>query len=195
MAENDQVELTPRQKAEEDGRRADVVFRASGGAAQAADQFVARHRRGDDRWPAGFEAVHQLHHASPCCTRSRRIIWTSISTTRTPPATSACTSIWGCTWASRSRCRTCSIRCGCSLRRGFTSTNERAAAGFIVSSMFLFLCGVAFGYFILLPQMLTFLVAFANDGPIKPLISINEYFDLILIVLIGSGSHFRTCRC
>jgi len=57
--------------------------------------------------------------------------------------------------------------------------------------MFLFLCGVAFGYFILLPQMLTFLIGFANDGPVKPLISINEYFDLILIVLIGLGVIFE----
>jgi sec-independent protein translocase protein TatC len=74
---------------------------------------------------------------------------------------------------------------------GLYKHERRAAAGFIVSSMFLFLCGVAFGYFILLPQMLTFLIGFANDGPIKPLISINEYFDLILIVLIGLGIIFE----
>src|SRR6202142_4682464 len=74
---------------------------------------------------------------------------------------------------------------------GLYKQERRAAAGFIVSSMFLFLCGVAFGYFILLPQMLTFLIGFANDGPIKPLISINEYFDLILIVLIGLGIIFE----
>jgi sec-independent protein translocase protein TatC len=74
---------------------------------------------------------------------------------------------------------------------GLYKHERRAAAGFIVSSMFLFLCGVAFGYFILLPQMLTFLIGFANDGPIKPLISINEYFDLILIVLVGLGVIFE----
>lgn len=74
---------------------------------------------------------------------------------------------------------------------GLYKHERRAASGFVISSMFLFLCGVAFGYFILLPQMLTFLVAFANDGPIKPLISINEYFDLILVVLIGLGIIFE----
>ena len=71
--------------------------------------------------------------------------------------------------------------------------HERAPpAGFIVSSMVLFLCGIAFGYFILmLPQMLNFLISFAYDGPVKPLISINEYFSLILIVLVGLGIIFE----
>ena len=74
---------------------------------------------------------------------------------------------------------------------GLYKHERRAAAGFIVSSMFLFLCGIAFAYFVLLPQMLNFLIGFANDGPIKPLISINEYFSLILIVLIGLGVIFE----
>jgi sec-independent protein translocase protein TatC len=74
---------------------------------------------------------------------------------------------------------------------GLYKHERRAAAGFIVSSMFLFLCGIAFAYFILLPQMLNFLLAFAYDGPVKPLISINEYFSLILIVLIGLGLIFE----
>jgi sec-independent protein translocase protein TatC len=64
-------------------------------------------------------------------------------------------------------------------------------AGFIVSSMFLFLCGLAFGYFVMLPTTLKFLIGFANEGPIKPLISINEYFDLTLIILMGLGVVFE----
>ena len=39
--------------------------------------------------------------------------------------------------------------------------------------------------------MLTFLIGFAYDGPVKPLISINEYFSLILIVLVGLGLIFE----
>jgi sec-independent protein translocase protein TatC len=74
---------------------------------------------------------------------------------------------------------------------GLYKHERRAAAGFILSSMFLFLCGIAFAYFILLPQMLRFLIGFAYDGPVKPLISINEYFSLILIVLIGLGLIFE----
>jgi sec-independent protein translocase protein TatC len=74
---------------------------------------------------------------------------------------------------------------------GLYKHERRAVSSFIVSSMFLFLCGIAFGYFVMIPQVLTFIVGFANDGPIKPLISINEYFDLILIVLVGLGIIFE----
>jgi sec-independent protein translocase protein TatC len=70
--------------------------------------------------------------------------------------------------------------------------NERnAVAGFIIPSMFLFLCGIAFGYFVVLPTMLNFLIGMSATGPVKPLIVINDYFDLILIVLVGLGIIFE----
>jgi sec-independent protein translocase protein TatC len=74
---------------------------------------------------------------------------------------------------------------------GLYKHERRAVASFIGSSMSLFLCGIAFGYFVLLPQVLTYVVHFANDGPIRPLISINEYFSLILVVLVGLGIIFE----
>jgi sec-independent protein translocase protein TatC len=74
---------------------------------------------------------------------------------------------------------------------GLFKHERNAAAGFLVSSMFLFLCGLAFGYFIMLPTTLKFLINFANEGPIKPLISINEYFDLTLMILLGLGLVFE----
>src|SRR5260370_5035619 len=51
------------------------------------------------------------------------------------------------------------------------------------STVFLFLAGIAFGYFVTLPYILKFLVSF--QGPVVPMISINEYFDLTLMVLLG----------
>jgi sec-independent protein translocase protein TatC len=74
---------------------------------------------------------------------------------------------------------------------GLYKHERRAVAGFILSSMALFLCGIAFGYYILLPRVLTFLISFTSDIPIRPLISINEYFDLILVVLVGLGVVFE----
>ena len=74
---------------------------------------------------------------------------------------------------------------------GLYKHERKAVISFIVSSMFLFLCGVAFGYFVMLPQVLTFVVEFSNTGPIKPWIDINEYFKLILIVLLGLGVIFE----
>jgi sec-independent protein translocase protein TatC len=68
--------------------------------------------------------------------------------------------------------------------------HERSAiTGFLFSTVFLFLAGIAFGYFIMLPYILRFLISF--QGPVVPLISINEYFDLILMILLGLGLVFE----
>ena len=71
--------------------------------------------------------------------------------------------------------------------------HERSAiTGFLFSTVFLFLSGIAFGYFITLPYILRFLVSF--QGPvssIKPMITVNEYFDLVLLVLLGLGLVFE----
>ena len=68
--------------------------------------------------------------------------------------------------------------------------HERSATtGFLVSTVFLFLAGIGFGYFMMLPKVLKFLISF--QGPVVPLISINEYFDLTLMVLLGAGVIFE----
>src|SRR5271167_2320285 len=71
--------------------------------------------------------------------------------------------------------------------------HERSAVtGFMFSTVFLFLAGIAFGYFVTLPYMLNFLVSFQQfGGTVAPLLSINEYFDLILMVLLGLGLVFE----
>jgi sec-independent protein translocase protein TatC len=69
---------------------------------------------------------------------------------------------------------------------------ERSAiAGFLFSTVFLFLAGIAFGYFISLPYVLRFLVKISIQGPVRPLIDVNEYFDLILLILLGLGLVFE----
>jgi sec-independent protein translocase protein TatC len=71
--------------------------------------------------------------------------------------------------------------------------HERSAiTGFLFSTVFLFLSGIAFGYFVTLPYILRFLVGF--QGPIssiKPMITVNEYFDLVLLILLGLGLVFE----
>jgi sec-independent protein translocase protein TatC len=69
---------------------------------------------------------------------------------------------------------------------------RKAVTGFLVSTVFLFLAGIAFGYFITLPYVLKFLVGFQQfGGTVAPLLSINEYFDLILMILLGLGLVFE----
>jgi len=74
---------------------------------------------------------------------------------------------------------------------GLYRHERKAVLSFIFSSVFLFAAGVAFGYFILLPFVLKFLLTFQGTLPLQPLISINEYFSLILIVLVGLGVIFQ----
>lgn len=71
--------------------------------------------------------------------------------------------------------------------------HERSAiTGFLFSTVFLFLSGIAFGYFVTLPYVLRFLVSFqGNVGPIKPMITVNEYFDLVLLILLSLGIVFE----
>ena len=69
---------------------------------------------------------------------------------------------------------------------------ERSAiTGFLFSTVFLFLAGIAFGYFISLPYVLRFLVRISLQGPVKPFIDIDQYFDLILLILLGLGLVFE----
>jgi sec-independent protein translocase protein TatC len=75
---------------------------------------------------------------------------------------------------------------------GLYKHERKAVVSFIFASVALFLCGVAFAYFILLPFVLKFLITFQGpQGPFQPLISISEYFDLILIVMVGLGAIFE----
>jgi sec-independent protein translocase protein TatC len=72
---------------------------------------------------------------------------------------------------------------------GLYKHERRAVSSFVFFSLFLFLAGIAFGYYVMLPYILNFLIGL--QGPFKPLISINEYFDFILIVLLGLGIVFE----
>src|SRR6202035_2861477 len=59
--------------------------------------------------------------------------------------------------------------------------HERSATtGFLFSTVVLFLAGIGFGYFMMLPKVLKFLISF--QGPVVPLISINELFELPVLI-------------
>jgi sec-independent protein translocase protein TatC len=72
--------------------------------------------------------------------------------------------------------------------------HERSAVtGFLFSTVFLFLAGIAFGYFVTLPYVLKFLVSFQSVSlpGILPMITVTEYFDLTLMILLGLGLVFE----
>ncbi len=74
---------------------------------------------------------------------------------------------------------------------GLYKHERRALSSFIFFGTLLFALGVAFAYFIMLPQMLDFLVHFTTEFSLQPLIEVNEYLSLILIVTIGIGVIFE----
>lgn len=73
---------------------------------------------------------------------------------------------------------------------GLYRHERRAATSFMVSSVFLFFAGTAFGYVVMLPLSLKFLIT-VLQGPVTPMISINDYFDMVLVILLGLGVVFQ----
>lgn len=74
---------------------------------------------------------------------------------------------------------------------GLYRHERRAVATFISASVVLFLAGMAFAYWVLLPMTLSFLLGFSMQGPFRPLISMNDYFDMSLVILLGLGIVFQ----
>lgn len=74
---------------------------------------------------------------------------------------------------------------------GLYRDERRAALTFLFSSVILFLAGTAFGYYVLMPMTLKFLVSIQQGTPFVPMISINEYFKVVLVILLGLGLVFQ----
>jgi len=71
--------------------------------------------------------------------------------------------------------------------------HERSAVtGFVFSTVILFVGGIAFGFFLALPHILGFLIGFQGPASaVAPMIHINDYFDLVLLVLVALGLVFE----
>jgi sec-independent protein translocase protein TatC len=74
---------------------------------------------------------------------------------------------------------------------GLYKHERKAFMGFIFPAVGLFFVGLIFAYYVILPYLMRFLVSFQGDGPFTPLISIEEYFDLVIVVLLGVGVVFE----
>ncbi len=72
---------------------------------------------------------------------------------------------------------------------GLYRHERRAISVFLFFSIFLFLTGIAFAYFIILPYLIKFIIGFQGD--IRPFFSINEYFDMVCVVFVGLGLIFE----
>jgi sec-independent protein translocase protein TatC len=74
---------------------------------------------------------------------------------------------------------------------GLYKKERRLAAPFVISSAGLFIAGGFFAYFIAFRFGLTFLLGIGRDIHVIPLITITEYFDLFVNVMLGVGLVFE----
>ena len=73
---------------------------------------------------------------------------------------------------------------------GLTNTEKKLIIGLLISSVFLFLFGLLFSYFVLIPAALTFFLNYSVDV-IEPLWSFDQYFSFILILFLSTGLIFQ----
>lgn len=72
---------------------------------------------------------------------------------------------------------------------GLYKNERRYVLPFMFSTVFLFLAGGAFGYKIVYPAALDFLVGYGQG--LKPMITIGEYTDLFMTIILGLGIVFE----
>ena len=74
---------------------------------------------------------------------------------------------------------------------GLYRRERRFAAPFILCSAGLFILGGLFAYFVAFRFGLTFLLGLGRDKGIAPFVSVSEYFDLFVNVVLGVGLIFE----
>lgn len=74
---------------------------------------------------------------------------------------------------------------------GLYKRERRWAIPFILCTSGLFIMGGAFAYFIIFRFGLAFLLGIGRDVGVKPLVTISEYFDLFVDVILGVGLVFE----
>ena len=72
---------------------------------------------------------------------------------------------------------------------GLYRNEKRYVIPFMVSTVSLFLAGGYFGYKLVYPQALEFLIGFGKQ--FQPMITIEKYTDLFLVIIIGMGAIFE----
>jgi sec-independent protein translocase protein TatC len=73
---------------------------------------------------------------------------------------------------------------------GLTKRERRLVLPVVVGSSFLFVGGLLFAYYLLIPAALNFLVSYGADV-VEQLWSIERYFEFILVLLLATGLIFQ----
>jgi sec-independent protein translocase protein TatC len=74
---------------------------------------------------------------------------------------------------------------------GLYPHEKKYAAPIIVMASFWFLAGCAFAYYIAFPRAANFLLGVAAEGNLRALVTADDYFDLIITIMLGLGVIFE----
>jgi sec-independent protein translocase protein TatC len=74
---------------------------------------------------------------------------------------------------------------------GLYPHEKKYALPFIFMASIFFLLGVGFAYYIAFPRAANFLLGIAANGNLRPLVTADDYFDLILTIMLGLGLVFE----
>ena len=77
----------------------------------------------------------------------------------------------------------------CFISPGLYRNEKRYVMPFMASTVALFLAGGYFGYKLVLPQALVFLIGYGKD--FTPMITLSEYSSLFLTIIVGLGAIFE----
>ena len=75
---------------------------------------------------------------------------------------------------------------------GLYKKERRAVMRVLPFSIFMFLAGILFGYFVLFPIGMQFLMSFPDQDLMVPSITVSKYFDLFFILNVIMGFMFQT---
>jgi sec-independent protein translocase protein TatC len=74
---------------------------------------------------------------------------------------------------------------------GLYAHEKRYAIPVVVMASVFFLLGCAFAYYIAFPRAANFLLGVAAEGNLRPLVTADDYFDLIILIMLGLGGVFE----
>jgi sec-independent protein translocase protein TatC len=74
---------------------------------------------------------------------------------------------------------------------GLYPHEKKYAAPIIIMASLCFLGGCAFAYYVAFPRAANFLLGVATGGNLRPLVTADEYFDLIIVIMLGLGLVFE----
>ncbi len=77
------------------------------------------------------------------------------------------------------------------IKPALLDSEKKSASGFVFFASILFFLGVLFGYYVIAPLSINFLLTFTVDPSINNTITIDSYLSLILTLALGSGIIFQ----